>query len=150
MYKISDNGVKLICAFEGFVSKPYLDQVGVPTIGFGTTFYPDGREVTMRDAPITREVASAYLKNYIDKLAIPAIERMVKVSLTQNQVDALCSFIYNVGAGALQKSTLLRKINAKAPIAEIKAAFGMWTKANGKTLKALVTRRAREAALYGS
>jgi lysozyme len=146
---ISDNGVKLIAKFEGLVLHPYLDQINVPTIGYGTTFYPDGTKVTMHDKSITKEQAEAYLKNYINKIAIPAITSYVKVVLTQNQIDSLCSFIYNLGAGAFQKSTLLKKINAKAPLSEIQEEFVKWNKAGGKVLNALTQRRREEAHLFG-
>jgi lysozyme len=150
MYNISDNGVALIAQFEGLVLHPYLDQIKVPTIGYGTTFYPNGKKVTMADANITKEQAAEYLKHYIDKVAMPAIESYITVPLNQNQVDSLCSFVYNLGAGALQQSTLRKKINANAPCAEIKAEFVKWTKAGGKVLNALVTRRNKEAQVFCS
>jgi lysozyme len=150
MYTISNSGLAMIAKHEGFVAKPYLDVVSVPTIGYGTTFYPNGTRVTMLDKPVTKEQALSYLKYFVERVAIPAITKGVVVPLTQNQVDALCSFIYNLGAGAFSKSTLLRKINAKRPVAEIQAEFLKWNKAGGKALAGLTKRRQEEAKLFGA
>jgi lysozyme len=148
MYNISDNGVALIAQFEGLVLHPYLDQIKVPTIGYGTTFYPNGKKVTMKDANITKEQAEEYLRHYVDTVAVPAIVKYIEFPLSQNQVDALCSFVYNLGAGALETSTLRKKINAKASCVEIQAEFKKWTRAGGKVLDDLVRRRAKEAQLF--
>jgi lysozyme len=146
-YSISYNGVYLICSFEGFVSKPYFDQVGIPTIGYGSTFYPDGRKVTMQDKPVTKEEAIHLMKFYIDTIALPVLN-YVKVPLNQNQVDSLLSFIYNVGAAGFKSSTLLKRINASAPCDEIQLQFGRWIRARGKVLPGLIARRKKEALLF--
>lgn len=150
MSQISDKGVELIGQFEGLVLHPYLDSVHVPTIGYGTTFYPSGHSVTMQDSPITKEQAAEYLKHYVNTLAIPAIDKGVKIILNQNKIDALCSFIYNIGVAGFLGSTLLKKINAGAECSDIQAEFNKWTKAGGKTLDALVKRRRQEAQLFCS
>ena len=83
--QLGDAGLRLIAEFEGFRSHPYLDVVGIPTIGYGNTYYPDtGRRVTLADAPVTeREAADmllATLARYVD-----GIDRYAQVPLTQNQ-----------------------------------------------------------------
>lgn len=145
---LSDSGVRFICAFEGFSEGPYLDEAGIPTIGFGTTFYPSGKKVTLDDAPITREKALGYVKWFVEKGAIPVIKSLVTVELNQNQVDSLCSFIYNIGANAFKKSTLLKKINLHGACIDIQNEFLRWIRAGGKVLKGLKIRRAKEANLF--
>lgn len=148
--EFSPNGVKIIEEFEGFVPHPYKDVVGVPTIGYGTTFYPDGRTVTMNDSPITKQQGEEMLINFVNKLAIPVINQHVKVDLNQNQIDSLCSFIYNLGTGAFIGSHLLIKINSKSPCSEIKDEFNKWVYAGHKVNEDLVQRRKKEADLYCS
>lgn len=74
----------------------------------------------------------------------------VKAALTQNQVDALASFIYNLGSGNFSESTLLRKLNQNPCDPSIRDEFMRWTKAKGVELAGLKNRRAAEANLYFS
>lgn len=147
--KISDNGLRLISESEGIVLRAYKDPaVGwdLPTIGVGTTIYPNGTKVKQGDT-ITKEQAFEYLRHDTDKFA-QGIDKLVTVSLNQNQIDALISFTYNVGLGNLKSSTLLKKINSKASCNEIQAEFRKWSRANGLVLKGLQIRREKEARLY--
>lgn len=150
--KISQKGINFIKNEEQFRSKPYLDSVGVPTIGFGSTVYMNGKAVTMKDKPITEAEATELLNHKLQSRYIPAVKSGLNVNVTQNQFDALTSFIYNVGPGGTS-STLFKKINAgiKDPDT-IKYWFGVWNKGtvNGKKveLKGLTNRRAREANLF--
>ena len=95
----SDKLFNEIAASEGFRAEPYLDSAGIPTIGKGTTFYEDGRPVTLQDAPITEDRANQLLKFYVgtveEKLrnAYPKMQDM-----NPNEIDAIMSFTYNVGA----------------------------------------------------
>lgn len=153
--KISANGIAFIKAEELFRSKPYLDAVKVPTIGYGTTRYENGKKVTLNDPAITEKRASELLQHQIDKDYAPAVTAALKVPVTQNQFDALTSFAYNVGTSnnGMAGSTLIKKVNAKiTDAATIKYWFGVWNKGtiNGEkvVLKGLVNRRAREAALF--
>lgn len=143
--KISQHGLELIAGFEKFVAKPYLDTGKVPTIGYGTTIYPDGRKVTMKDAPITKQQALQYKMYHIEKRCYPY---MKELALNQNQFDAICSFIYNMGGGAFMESTLRKKIIANASCDEITAQFMRWDKDNGEVLAGLVKRRKIEAELF--
>ena len=144
--KTSQAGLGLIKQFEGLRLKPYLCSAGVATIGYGSTMYADGRKVTLKDAAITEPQALELLANTLGKYE-KAVNDYVKVTLTQNEFDALVSFTYNLGAGNLLSSTLLKKLNAgdKAGAAN---QFEVWNKAGGKVLQGLVTRRAAEKALF--
>ena len=145
--KISNNGINLIKQFEGVRLKPYLDAVKVATIGYGSTFYENGKSVTLEDRAITKDRATEILEYQVQNVYGKAINRYVKVPITQNQFDALCSFAYNVGIGNLQKSTLLKKLN-KGDFIGAGAEFLKWNKANGKILNGLTTRRQKEQALW--
>jgi len=140
---ISEKGIDLICQFEGYSSKPYLDSVNVPTIGFGTTMYNSGTKVTMNDYPVTLEQAKNYLVHHIENRCYHAL---VGLKLSQNQFDALCSFVYNCGAGAFENSTLKKRIVTGE--GDIRAGFAMWNKAGGQVLAGLTKRRTAEADLY--
>ena len=144
---ISNKGLELIKKYEGFRSEPYLCPASVPTIGFGSTYYPDGKKVTMQDDPITKEYAEfmlcKMLKNYED-----GVNRYVQTEINQNQFDALVSFAYNLGLGALKSSTLLKKVNNNPCDETIPNEFKKWVKAGGKVLNGLVKRREEESNLY--
>jgi len=130
----------VIRRFEGFESNAYLCPAGVLTIGYGHT------KTVTKGMVITKERGEELLRQDLDWCE-RAINANVTVPLTQNQYDALTSFIYNVGAGAFKKSTLLRKINAK----DYKGAadeFPRWNKAGGKVIKGLVRRRAAERKMF--
>lgn len=111
--RTSQNGMNLIRLSESFKSNPYRCPAGIPTIGYGTTFYSNGKKVTMKDAPIDKDQALVILAHEVDTVYEEAVDKYVKVPLTQGQYDALVDFTYNMGVGALQSSTLLRKLNAK-------------------------------------
>ena len=145
--KTSKNGLKLIAKFEGFRSEPYLDAVGVPTIGFGNTFYPDGKKVKMGDPGITEDEAIVLLKTVVAQFE-EQVDKAVLRELNQNQFDALVSFTYNLGIGNLKSSTLLQKVNKNPCDPSIADEFNKWVYAGGKVLNGLVTRRKEEAKLY--
>lgn len=146
---ISDKGLQIIKQFEGFVSCPYRDQIGVITIGIGTTFYENGKKVTMSDPCITVERAFDLVKHYIISTE-NIINNAVKKPLTQNQFDSLCSLAYNIGQEAFTKSTLLKLVKANPNDPNIRLEFAKWKKAGGKVLSDLVSRRKSEADLYYS
>ena len=145
--KTGKAGIEMIKSFEGFRGTPYKCPAGIPTIGYGATFYPNGKKVTMNDAAITEEQATELLahmlvsfEKYVDSYCID--------SITQNEFDALVSFAYNLGPANLKASTLLKKVNANPNDESIRLEFMKWVKAGGKTLKGLVRRREAEANLY--
>jgi lysozyme len=145
--KTSNKGIDLIKSFEGFSSKPYLCPAKICTIGYGATFYPDGKKVTMKDSPITEEKGVELLKSMLVKFE-QYVDSYCIDTVNQNQFDALVSFCYNLGPANLKSSTLLKKVNANPNDESIEAEFMKWTKAGGKTLKGLVRRREAEAKLY--
>ncbi|MDK7674407.1 lysozyme [Weeksella virosa] len=146
--KTSNKGLALIKKYEGFFSKPYRDPIGIPTIGYGATYYPDNkRKVTMTDKAMTEKEASDLLVVQLANYERDVL-RLVKKPLNQNQFDALVSFTYNLGAANLGKSTLLKKVNVNPNDPSIRAEFGKWVNAGGKKFNGLVRRRNEEADLY--
>ncbi len=147
--KVSKTGLELIKKYEGFRANPYKCPAGVPTIGYGATYYPDGKRVKMTDAPVTEKQATEMLKTMLVGFE-KAVDTYCIDTINQNQFDALVSFAYNVGTNALKNSTLLKKLNVNANDPTIRDEFKKWVKAGGKTLKGLVTRRNEEADIYFS
>ena len=146
--KPSANCYALIKHFEGCELTAYLCPAKIPTIGYGNTFYADGKPVKLGDK-ITKEQAEALLPNVVEKFA-QSVNKAVKRIILQHEFDALVSFTYNVGIGNFSKSTLCQKVNANAPVSEIVAEFMKWNKACGKVLDGLTKRRKAEAHLYSS
>ena len=144
--KTSDMGLSLIKSFEGFSAKPYLCPAGVPTIGYGATYYPDGRRVTMQDRPVTVAQATDMLRSMLASYEA-GVSRYVLVPVTQGQFDALVSFAYNLGLSALKNSTLLRLVNAR-DYAGAAAQFLRWNRAGGKVLPGLTRRREAERVMF--
>jgi lysozyme len=129
----------------------YIDPVGIPTIGYGSTYnYDAKRKVRLGDS-ITVQKAIEWLRKETKTIA-PQIKALVKVPINQNQLDSLTSFVYNVGIGAFKSSTLLRLLNNGAPKSEVAAQFDRWNKGtvNGQKviLPGLVRRRSEEKALF--
>ena len=155
MMKLNEEGYQMIMNFEGLSLKPYLCSSLVPTIGFGNTYYPNGKKVTMRDKPITKEYAIEIFK-FIADLFAKDVNNLLKTTVTQNQFNALVSFAYNVGSDidvddipeGLGDSTLLKKVNKNPNDLSIMAEFLKWHKSNGKVSNGLVKRRKLEAKLY--
>ncbi|MWC19655.1 glycoside hydrolase family protein [Acinetobacter johnsonii] len=138
-------GVDLISGFEGKRLVAYDDGVGVWTIGFGTTVYPNGIKVKKGDT-CTEAQAKAYMAHDLKKFE-SAVNNTVKVPLNQNQFDALVSLAYNIGTDAFSKSTLVKKLNANDNRAAADQ-FDVWVNAGGKRMQGLVNRRAKEKALF--
>jgi lysozyme len=143
--KINLEGLNLIKEFEGFRSKAYLCAANVPTLGYGSTFYPNGIKVKLGDT-ITLPEAEKLLLVTIEGFA-KGVRNAVKVPLTTNQFSALVSFAFNVGLSAFESSTLLKKINNK-DYSGASLEFSKWVKGGGKTLPGLVRRRNAEKNLF--
>lgn len=138
--RTSENGLALIRQAEGLRLRAYKCPAGVWTIGYGTTAgVKEGQVITKERA---EELLRADVKRFEDQVL-----RLVKVPLTQGQLDALVSFTYNLGAANLGNSTLLRLLNT-GNYKGAAAQFDRWTKAGGKELPGLVKRRAAERALF--
>ncbi len=142
---ISPSGVDLICNFEGLELEAYDDGVGVWTIGFGTTKYPNGIHVKKGDT-CTLDQARVYMQHDL-KVFERAVREAVLVPLNQNQFDALVSLAYNIGTNAFKKSTLVKRLN-EGNYQSAANQFDVWVNAGGKRMEGLVNRRAREKALF--
>lgn len=153
--KLDHVGTLFLQNREGFSAKPYLCSGGKPTIGFGNTYYPDGKKVTMKDKPITRAYATDIFKIVVSQFE-KDVNFLVKSNITQNQFNALVSFAYNVGSDidvddipeGLGDSTLLKKVNKNPNDKTIEKEFAKWNKANGRVNNGLISRRQLEAELY--
>lgn len=136
----------IIKEFEGLYLKAYLDPVGIPTIGWGTIRYPDKSKVKMGDE-ITKDQASEYLAFEVSGF-VASVNQLVQREISNNSFCALVSFCYNLGAGALRKSTLLKKLNGGDDLEIVGLEFGKFVNAGGKPLKGLVRRREAERKLF--
>lgn len=135
-------GLSLIKSFEGLRLEKYRDAIGKWTIGYGHLILPNEGF----PEKLTRPAAELLLKSDLQTVE-QAVNKLVKVQLTQNQFDALVSFAFNLGSGNLSSSTLLKKLNA----GDYKGAadeFPKWNKAAGKVLSGLTKRRAAERELF--
>jgi len=145
--KTSDKGVALIKAHEGLRLNAYLCPAKVWTIGYGHTSAA-GEPKVVQGMRITRAEAETILRRDLATFE-RGVNRLVKVALTQNQFDALVSFAFNVGLGAFERSTLLKKLNA-GRYKDVPAELMKWTKGGGRELPGLVNRRRDEAGLWRS
>ena len=143
--KTSANGIALIKRFEGCKLGAYTCPAGVLTIGYGHTSMAGPPTVTPA-LVISQQGADEILRRDLKKFE-DGVEALVMVSLTSGQNDALVSFAFNCGLGALAKSTLLKRVNARE-FDRVPAEFMKWTKANGRELPGLVQRRRAETALW--
>ena len=144
--KLNKEGADLIKSFEGCKLKAYQCSAMKWTIGYGNTFFESGTPVKMGDA-ITQEKAEQ-LFELISADFSAKVAKLVPSHITLNQFGALTSFAYNCGVVNLQKSTLLKKVNANPNDPTIKDEFLKWNKAGGKVLAGLTRRREAEANLY--
>lgn len=153
--KLNESGYQLIQGFEGLKLKPYLCSAGVPTIGYGNTVYPNGRKVTLKDAPITKEFAEQMFRSTADLFA-KDVTGLIKSKVMQNQFNALVSFAYNLGTDidaddipeGLGDSTLLKKVNANPKDKSIINEFLKWNKSKGVVVSGLTNRRIKETQIY--
>ncbi len=144
MRHLTDEGLALIKRFEGFASEIYICPGGWPTIGYGHVVR-DGEQVRFADG-IDEATAKELLRRDVES-AERAVPRLIRVPLEDGQFDALSSFAFNLGAGALQRSTLRRKVNREEHDA-VPVEFRRWVWAGGRKLKGLVRRREAEAEFY--
>ena len=147
-----DIAVALCKHFEGLYLKPYICPAGVPTIGYGSTFYEDGRRVSMDDPPITQERAEQLLRWELGNCARSVMRlcpRLFAWSLTNGSwraFNAIADFTFNLGAGRLQTSTLRRKLEAH-DWEGAREQLMLWVRGGGRVLNGLVRRRKAETEL---
>jgi lysozyme len=140
--QLSAEGLNLIKKSEGFRDRAYRDVAGFPTIGYGhliepTESFPDGIAASQAAAILADDVRDAE----------QAVARLVKVALTQGQFDALVDFCFNLGAGRLAGSTLLRELNAGHYDAAALQLLA-WDHAGGVVNAGLKARRQAEFELW--
>ena len=145
--KPSQTCIDLIKKFEGFRADAYQDSVGVWTVGYGSTMWPDGKKVA-KGQKMTMAEAEKVMAWELDRKGKVILAGLPTTTINQNQYDALLSFAYNLGVGALLKSTLFRKLKVNPNDETIRAEFMRWVNAGGKPLKGLITRRKAEADMY--
>jgi lysozyme len=137
----SANGLALTQQFEGLRLDAYQDSAGVWTIGYGHT----GSDVHSGLA-ISEEQAGDLLVTDVAS-AVSSVNRLVTVSLTQNQFDTLVDFVFDVGSGNFASSTLLRELNAGNAALAVEQ-FVRWDHAHGVVVRGLLRRRLAEAQLF--
>jgi lysozyme len=134
--------------FEGYRAKPYLCPANVATIGYGSTYYADGRKVTLEDQPMDEPTARALLMVELKHTYLPGVLRNCPILATdERKLNAIVDFCYNLGTGRLQTSTLKRKINAQ-DWEGAKEQLMLWNRGGGKVLAGLTKRRTAECALF--
>ena len=146
MRHVTEQGLDLIKQFEGFSPMIYLCPAGWPTIGFGHVVRKFEHE--RFEAAIDEDEGAALLQDDVG-VSERAVLRLIQVPLDDGQFDALASFTFNLGAGALQRSTLRRKINRQ----EYSSAPGelrRWVWADGRKLRGLMRRREAESNIYSA
>lgn len=148
-----DLAADLCRRFEGFKAKPYLCPAGIPTIGYGSTYYADGQKVTLGDPPISEPDARELLVRELMHTFAPGVIRqcpgLLALALSSGdwgKLNAIVDFAYNLGVGRLQTSTLRRKINAQ-DWEGAREQLMVWTRGGGRVLPGLVKRREAEKAL---
>jgi lysozyme len=145
--KLSSKGLDFIAEMEGFSSKPYQDQGGVWTIGYGSTYNLDGTKVHAGTPPITIDVAKALLMT-----TMTVYEQAVnRLSCNQNQFDAMVSLCYNIGPGNFLSSSVFRNMK-QGKTKEAADAFLLWnkTRINGvlTDTPGLTNRRKKEGQIF--
>ena len=140
-FKYSDAGMALTKSFEGLRLTAYQDVAGIWTIGYGHV-----GPAILAGMTISEADAEALLRADLAD-AVACVNRAVRVTITQNQFDAMVDFCFNAGRGNFSQSTLLRKVNL-GDFAGAAMQFGLWVHAGGVVVPGLVRRRKAEAALF--
>ena len=138
---------EFISSVEGSHLNAYVDTGGVWTIGYGNTFNYDLNRPVRRGDTITEYQAIKYLRIAANQAANDVLD-LVDIPLNQNELDALTSFVFNIGRKQFITSTILRKLNERRPKIEVAAEFDKWIYDNGKIIPGLRNRRAKEKALF--
>lgn len=146
MRSITDAGLNLIKRFEGFSPTIYICPAGHPTVGFGHVVLPG--EQTRFDGGLIREEAAELLRRDV-RIAESAVLRLITSPLADGQLDALVSFTFNLGAGALQRSSLRKKVN-RGEHGDVPVELMKWVWSAGRKLPGLMRRRKAEGALYSA
>ena len=153
--KVSNEYLKLLRDVEGFENKPYLDSGGALTIGIGHLITKSERLsgkikigdkcIKYKDGLTDDQVIELSLQD--SEIASNAVNHYVKVYLTQNQFNALVSFVFNIGVGAFKNSSLLKLLN-QGKYGSVPTQMRRWVYDNGKVVKGLINRREKEIKLW--
>jgi lysozyme len=136
--------------FEGFSSKPYICPAGYPTIGYGTVYKPDGSKVTMRDQPISRELANQWLMRELQHNYMAGVLKASPILIANERLlAAITDFAYNLGVGRYRASTLKRRVDSN-DLLGVETELRKWIRGGGKVLPGLVKRRQAEIDLFRS
>jgi lysozyme len=139
----SGSGLDLIKSFESCRLEAYQDIRGIWTQGYGRTF-----GISASSPPITQEQADTWLAEDV-QFAVDSVNRLIKVPLTQGQMDACCSFTFNLGSGNFAGSTLLKLIN-QGDFSGASNQFPLWDHAGSTVIPGLLRRRLAEQAEFGA
>lgn len=146
MATISDKGLALIMQWEGCRLAAYRDSAGIFTVGFGATWYPDGRKVQAGDT-LTQQEAVDLLHFHANRFA-QIVDTLTTDAISQDQLDALTCLTFNIGEIAYKGSTLRQRINANPKDVTIRDQFMRWSRSKGRRLPGLWMRRHDEADLF--
>ena len=142
---INDEAKGIIKFSEGCKLTAYQCPAKIWTIGYGSTFYKDGKKVKQGDT-ISQNQADTLFDNILEKFE-KDVKKLIKVKINDNQFGSIISFAYNVGVDNLKSSTLLKKLNAN-DFFGASQEFMKWNKAGGKVLNGLTIRRKKESLLF--
>lgn len=147
--ELSTKGLVELASYEALILSPYLDSGGVKTVGIGSTKsdIPDLGEWSWSKEISIEEAVNLY-KNGIQKYVSAVNRALTKLTIKQNQFDALVSFFFNVGTGGGTGSTAMKYVNTGRSDADVCKALKMWNKDNGHVVQGLINRRQKEADLY--
>ena len=146
MMHIATPGLEIIKYYEGWSSSVYQCPAGRWTQGWGSTWDHRGNPITSNNSDIDEITGESYLRREISHVE-KAIGQLVKAELTQNMFDSICSFCYNCGTGAFQRSTMKMKLN-RGDYLGASDEFKRWCRSGGRILKGLVLRRVKEKELF--
>lgn len=143
----------IIKEFEGFRSTPYMCPAGVWTIGYGTTYYPDGEIVKPTDKPISKERATDFLEHHIDNAIVPVLSSTIPTwgVMDGNQKAAIISFAYNLGThfyGASNFQTISKALSAKNNWIDVPSALMLYVNPGSNFEAGLKRRRKAESDLW--
>ena len=143
---VNEAGLDIIKSFEGWSASVYRCPAGRYTVGWGSTWDHKGNPITAKQHDITEDYGTTLLKRELRHVE-SAIRKLIKADLNENMFSAIASWTYNVGTGAMQRSTLRMKLN-RGLHEEAADEFPKWRRAGGKILKGLVRRRIAERELF--
>ena len=152
--RVPDEAVRLVKKYEGFRAGPYICPAGVPTIGYGNTYYPNGQKVSMKDTPITEPDAVKMLKDVVEKDFVAKLEKTIPYwgEMSDGQRSALISFAYNLGAnfyGSDGFNTISRVLREKK-WDEVPAALLLYRNPGSAFEEGLRRRREEEGKVWQS